>query len=120
MYDGLTFTDPSDLDIDHVVALAEAWDSGAYAWDSARRRAFANDLGVSWSLIAVSASSNRSKSDKDPAEWLPTSASVRCQYLGDWVAVKARWGLAVDDAERSALAGAADCQERLIDVVITQ
>lgn len=119
-YDGLTFTDPGDLDIDHVVALAEAWDSGAYAWDAARRRAFANDLGVPWSLIAVSASSNRSKSDKDPADWLPTNASVRCRYLGDWVAVKARWGLAVDDAERSVLAAAADCRELLIDVVITE
>ncbi|HEX7474251.1 MAG TPA: HNH endonuclease family protein, partial [Candidatus Limnocylindrales bacterium] len=101
--------DSSKLDIDHVVPLAEAWDSGAYRWDAARRRAFANDLGVSWSLIAVSAASNRSKGDKDPAEWLPPLASYRCQYLAVWVAIKTRWNLAVDAAEKSAIAGETEC-----------
>lgn len=118
LYDGLTFSDPSDLDIDHVVALAEAWDSGAYGWDAAQRQAFANDLGVSWSLIAVSASSNRSKSDRDPADWLPPRAEAKCPYLADWVAVKARWGLAVDSAERSTIASQTDCEDVLIQVVI--
>lgn len=120
LYDGLTFTDPSDLDIDHVVALAEAWDSGAYGWQPARRQALANDLGVPWSLIAVSASSNRSKSDKDPAEWLPPRIEATCGYLADWVAVKARWALAVDSAERNAVAGAAGCQDVLVQVVIEE
>lgn len=109
LYDGLKFTDSSKLDIDHVVPLAEAWDSGAYRWDAARRRAFANDLGVSWSLIAVSAASNRSKGDKDPAEWLPPLASYRCQYLAVWVAIKTRWSLVVDAAEKSAIAGETGC-----------
>ena len=103
LYDGLTFTDPSGLDVDHMVALAEAWDSGARAWTATRREAFANDLGVSWSLIAVSASTNRSKSDRDPAEWLPPQSGYRCTYLGDWLAVKVRWSLSVDPTERSAI-----------------
>ena len=110
LYDGLTFTDASKLDIDHVVPLAEAWDSGAYRWTAARRQAFANDLGVAWSLIAVSAASNRSKGDKDPAEWLPPLPSYRCQYLAIWVAIKERWSLAVDAAEKAAIAGATGCQ----------
>ena len=116
LYDGRTFTDPRKLDIDHVVPLAEAWDSGAYAWDAARRKAFANDLSVSWTLIAVSAASNRSKGDKDPAEWLPPSASYTCQYLAIWVTIKARWHLAVDPAEKTAIASRSDCQATLVPV----
>jgi hypothetical protein len=110
LYDGLTFTDPGKLDIDHVVPLAEAWDSGAYAWDAARRKAFANDLDASWALIAVSAASNRSKGDQDPATWLPPRVEYRCQYLAVWVAIKARWHLTVDPAEKTAIADRADCQ----------
>lgn len=102
-YDGLTFSDPADLDIDHVVALAEAWDSGAFAWTPERRRDYANDLGVPFALIAVSAGSNRSKSDLDPADWLPPSAIARCPYVGAWIAVKVRWTLSVDAREHSAL-----------------
>jgi len=104
LYDELSFTDPSGLDIDHVVALAEAWDSGAYGWSADRRKRFANDLDVTWSLIAVSASSNRSKSDQDPSDWLPPSSTDLCAYLGDWLAVKVRWSLSVDAGERSAIA----------------
>lgn len=103
LYDGVTITDSSALDIDHVVALAEAWDSGAFAWTAERRRDFANDLGVSFALIAVSAASNRSKSDLDPADWLPPSATARCPFVGAWIAVKVRWSLAVDAREQSAL-----------------
>lgn len=102
-YDGLTTNDPGDFDIDHIVALKEAWDSGAYAWDSDRRRAFANDLDLPQALIAVSASSNRSKSDKDPADWLPPLSSYHCQYIEDWMLVKVKWELTVDAREFNAL-----------------
>ncbi len=102
-YDGLTTTTASRFDIDHVVALKEAWDSGAWDWTSARRKSFANDLGDSRSLRAVSAASNRSKSDKDPAQWLPTLTSFRCTYAREWVVVKVRWTLSVDALERAAL-----------------
>lgn len=102
-YDGLTVRDPSSLDIDHVVALAEAWGSGARRWSTAQREAFANDLGYRHSLIAVTASVNRSKGDQDPAEWLPPRTSYRCRYVGHWVAVKWRWRLTVDSSEAAAL-----------------
>jgi hypothetical protein len=85
------------------VALAEAWDSGARDWSDQRREEFANDLSFSGSLVAVSAESNRSKSDKDPAEWLPPDASFHCQYFSLWIEVKTRWDLSVDDQELSAL-----------------
>jgi hypothetical protein len=98
-YDGLTFSDPSELDIDHVVALAEAWDSGASGWDASRRRAFANDLGHPEALAAVSASSNRSKSDLDPGQWKPTREAAWCQYARDWVSVKKAWDLSADQNE---------------------
>ena len=116
-YDGEQVTNPSDLDIDHMVPLAEAWDSGARKWSTAQRQAFANDLGDPRSLIAVTASSNRSKSDQDPAEWLP-DLSV-CQYLQNWIAVKVRWRLSIDKTEKSALrSGLAQCPTKTLTVKI--
>ena len=105
LYDGFETADPSTFDVDHVVALAEAWDSGASGWSLDRRTRFANDLGVEWSLIAVTASSNRSKSDRDPANWMPPLASTHCEYLAMWLAVKVRWSLSVDATERAAIDG---------------
>ena len=102
-YDGATLTDASDLDIDHFVPLNEAWGSGAYGWDSATRVSFGNDLGYEASLLAVTASSNRSKSDQDPAQWMPTNHSYFCDYAATWVAVKWRWSLTVDSLERLTL-----------------
>lgn len=104
-YDGEVLTDASQLQIDHVVALAEAWDSGASVWTADRRMRFANDLDVSWALIAVSGSSNQSKSDKDPADWLPPNAGDICPFVSAWIAIKVRWQLAVDPRERDALTG---------------
>lgn len=100
-YDGVSTTDPSSFDIDHMVPLAEAWDSGARRWDADTRERFANDLGDARALVAVTASSNRSKGDQDPAEWLPTDR--RCHYVKQFVAVKIRWSLSVDAAEKRAL-----------------
>jgi hypothetical protein len=70
-YDGYTTPDAGELDVDHVVALGEAWRSGGATWDGARREAFANDLDDPGALIAVTASANRSKGDRDPASWQP-------------------------------------------------
>jgi DNA uptake protein ComE-like DNA-binding protein len=100
-FDGITTTDASSFDIDHFVPLSEAWRSGAHAWSSTTRRSFANDLGYEHSLIAVSASSNRSKGDKDPASWLPPRTSYHCEYIYKWVNVKIRWSLSVDPTEHS-------------------
>ena len=98
-YDGLMHTDPAELDIDHFIPLKEAWDSGAWSWTSAQRQRFANDLSDSRSLIAVTARENRSKSDKDPSNWIPKRSAALCTYLSDWVAVKARWNLSMDSSE---------------------
>jgi len=104
IYDNVTTTDSSSFDIDHVVALKEAWDSGAWNWTAEQRRAFANDLSQPYFLIAVTASSNRSKSDRDPAEWLPTNTGYRCDYVRIWIDVKRAWNLSVDQSEHDALA----------------
>jgi hypothetical protein len=102
-YDDITITDASALDIDHMVPLKEAWVSGAYRWTAAQREAFANDLSAPYSLIAVSASSNRSKSDRDPAAWMPSNISYRCTYAASWVKVKAQWNLTMDVTEKTYL-----------------
>lgn len=100
-YDAATTSSPGTFDIDHMVPLKEAWDSGAWRWSSRTRQAYANDLGFASSLIAVTAGSNRSKGDRDPAEWLP--ARAQCAYAKQWVGVKFRWRLSVDTREKSVL-----------------
>ncbi|MFF0484872.1 HNH endonuclease family protein [Streptomyces sp. NPDC004435] len=102
-YDGRTLTDATDVDIDHVVPLAESWDSGASAWTATRREAYANDQDATTSLIAVTDRVNQAKADRDPAEWMPPLPDVHCRYVGEWTATKLRWGLAADQAEVDAL-----------------
>jgi hypothetical protein len=89
-YDQTTVTSASGLDIDHMVPLAEAWDSGASAWTAQRREAYANDQGAEASLVAVTARSNRSKADQDPAQWMPPAGNVHCRYAAEWTATKLR------------------------------
>lgn len=101
-YDGVSWTDTSRIDIDHMVPLAEAWDSGARGWTTSVRRAYANDLGDYRSLVGVTDSVNQAKGDQDPRTWMP--AQQKCRYLREWVAVKHRWRLTVDSAEKSSLA----------------
>ncbi|MEU2801199.1 HNH endonuclease family protein [Streptomyces sp. NPDC007117] len=102
-YDEAEVTDARKLDIDHMVPLAEAWDSGAHDWTPERREAYANDLDAERSLVAVTARTNRSKADKDPAAWMPPAQSATCTYLVDWTATKLRWGLSADETEQAAL-----------------
>ncbi|MFG2296915.1 HNH endonuclease family protein [Streptomyces sp. NPDC048603] len=101
-YDGATWYAASDLDIDHVVALSEAWRSGAGSWTTAKRQQFANDL-TRPQLIAVTDNVNQAKGDLDPAEWMPSRTSYRCTYARMWVHVKQYWGLSMDSAEKNAL-----------------
>lgn len=109
--DGASWSNPADLDIDHLVPLAEAWRSGATAWTAAQRVAFANDLDFAPSLVAITDNVNQSKGDRDPARWMPPSTAAHCDYVTEWVLVKYRWQLSVDTAEKTALAGhlAGDC-----------
>jgi hypothetical protein len=115
-YDAERVESSSELDIDHLVPLAEAWGSGARGWTSGTRQRFANDLGDRRSLVAVTASSNRSKSDRDPAEWLPRP-KARCRYVREWVVVKTRWQLRVGRAEKRTLTRVVDrCADRQVTV----
>ncbi len=98
-YDNVMHTNPSELDIDHMIPLKEAWDSGAWNWTAAQRQTFANDLSDPRALIAVTAGQNRSKSDRDPSNWIPPQKSYTCTYLSEWVAIKARWKLSMDQSE---------------------
>lgn len=102
-YDGATWTAASDVDIDHMVPLAEAWRSGASTWTTSRRQAFANDL-TSSQLWAVTDNVNQTKSDQDPGEWLPPLVSFRCMYARSWVDVKHRYNLTINTAKKTALA----------------
>lgn len=90
----------SEVDVDHVVALSDAWQKGAQRWSRYRRESFANDP---LELIAVDASVNRAKGDGDAATWLPPRKAFRCAYVARQVAVKRRFGLWVTAAERNAI-----------------
>jgi hypothetical protein len=103
LYDNITITVPTQIDVDHMVPLANAWRSGADTWDDKRRGDFANDL-TRPQLKAVSLTSNRAKGDQDPAQWKPPVRAYWCQYAQDWIAVKFYWKLTVTKAEKSALA----------------
>jgi hypothetical protein len=90
----------SEVDIDHVVALSDAWQKGAAGWPAGKRLALANDP---LNLLAVDASTNRSKGDGDTATWLPPNKAYRCTYVARQVAVKGKYGLWVTSAERDAM-----------------
>ncbi|KAI9369553.1 hypothetical protein BJX61DRAFT_137087 [Aspergillus egyptiacus] len=101
-YDGETWSQASDVDIDHVVPLANAWKSGASEWTTEEREAFANDLDIP-QLIAVTDNVNQEKSDAGPEEWLPPLDSYHCTYAKMWTTVKYTYGLTVTSEEKSAL-----------------
>lgn len=101
-YDGATWTNASDVDIDHIVPLAEAWRSGANSWTAANRKAFANDL-TRPQLIAVTDNVNQAKGDKDPAAWKPPLTGYHCTYAKMWIRTKHHWGLKAQSSEKSAL-----------------
>lgn len=95
----------STIDIDHVVALSDAWQTGAAGWDENLKREFANDP---LNLLAVEASLNRQKGDGDAATWLPPKRDYRCEYVSRQIAVKDKYGLWVKPAE-------ADAMRRVLD-----
>jgi len=102
----------SAVQIDHVVALSDAWQKGAQQWDAAKRVAFAND---GLELLAVDGPLNGQKSDGDAATWLPPNRAYRCTYVARQVGLKATWGLWVTAAERDAIAGVlAACPGELV------
>ncbi len=118
-YDQRSWTDTGRIDIDHMVPLAEAWDSGARTWTTATRRLYANDLGDTRSLVGVTDSVNQAKGDQDVAQWQPQFS--KCRYLREWVAVKHRWRLSVNSAEKSAMSSlGATCTNSTITVTLAR
>jgi hypothetical protein len=106
-FDGATWSAASDVDIDHMVPLANAWRSGAASWTTAKRQAFANDLNHP-QLIAVTDDVNSAKGDKSPDQWKPPLTSYWCTYSKMWVATKYEWALSITSAEKSALVSMLD------------
>jgi len=95
-YTGETFTDSSDIDIDHVVSLAGAYRAGAHEWNEEQRTIYANHPLV---LTASGASSNRAKGDKGPEAWKPENREAWCPYSLRWIAIKNEFGLNLTSVE---------------------
>jgi hypothetical protein len=99
-YSGERFTDPQDVDIDHIVALGNAWRSGAARWTRTKRQRFANDP---LNLLAVEDRLNRIKGDKRPEAWRPPLRRVWAAYSVRWIRIKSKYGLSVRSAEKRKL-----------------
>ena len=95
-YSGRTIIDATKMDIDHMVPLKEAHQSGAANWSRERKRAYANDLDDPDTLIAVDRRLNRQKVARVPAGWLPPNGAYQIEYARAWVAVKLKWGMTAD------------------------
>ncbi|TAM48246.1 MAG: HNH endonuclease [Gammaproteobacteria bacterium] len=98
-YTGKTFTNPKDLDVDHVVPLKNAHESGAWTWSAERKKQYANYLQYEKHLLAVSASENRKKADKGPDRYMPPNAAYHCEYVRIWTKIKRDWELEMTEAE---------------------
>ena len=103
-----TYTDPQDIDIDHVVPLANAWRSGASSWDAGEREAYANAPDV---LLSVEDNANQEKGDKGPEAWRPPNEQIWCDYSVRWIGIKSDYGLSVNAEEKDALAEMLDTCE---------
>jgi hypothetical protein len=103
LYAGGEYADAAQLQIDHMVPLANAHRSGGWAWGAPERAAYANDLDNPRHLVAVSGSVNGSKSDRGPEAWRPPLASYWCSYATDWTVIKYTWSLRISPAESAAL-----------------
>ena len=112
-YTDTMFEDASDLDIDHIIPLKEAHESGANKWSADQRGLFANDYQDARNLIPVWNSVNRSKGAKDPAEWLPPNETYHCEYIRRWASIKSYWKLSVDQKECSAIQNTVNACDKL-------
>jgi hypothetical protein len=113
-YTGETFENPVYLDIDHMVPLKEAHRSGAWSWDAAKRKQFANELLAGGHLLPVKASANRQKGARDPGQWLPSNKAYHVTYAKAWIAVKRKWELTADAEELAALRAILGQDERVV------
>lgn len=106
------------MTVQRLVSSGEAWQSGAHAWDAATQAAFASDLKYFGTLVAVTKKAVSERDDQEPQAWLPAKKSPRCAYVTEWIGVKYRWKLSIDDAEKQALTAAlAKCPNTKIKVI---
>lgn len=103
LFTGISVEVAGDLDVDHMVPLANAHESGGWAWSAQQKEDYANDLSFDHHLIAVTASVNRSKGARGPEDWKPPDTSYWCEYAINWITVKSTWGLTAITAEWTAL-----------------
>lgn len=103
LYTGSIVTEPSKLDIDHLVPLENANVSGGYEWPKTKKKEYANVLTNPFHLVAVVSSTNRTKQSKSPDQWMPTFAPFRCTYLKEWIKVKQEWNLSMTESEKIAI-----------------
>jgi hypothetical protein len=99
-YTDQSYSNPQDLDIDHVVPLANAWRSGASSWDDKQRERYANAPDV---LLSVEDNANQEKGDKGPEAWKPPNKGEWCDYAERWISIKAKYNLSVNEQEKAAL-----------------
>ena len=100
-FDGAAVADPAALAATPAVSTREAWRSGGWSWNSAKRAAFAADVSDARTVRLVSTATAKARAERDVTGWLPPEGDARCAYVSDWLAVKARWGLAIDRNEAS-------------------
>lgn len=109
-YTKRTYTDPLDIDIDHLVPLANAYRSGASEWDEAGRERYANDPN---NLLSVEDNANQEKGDKGPEAWKPPNKAIWCQYARRWIGVKSDYDLTINAQEKASLREMlATCEKR--------
>lgn len=94
-YTGQTLNFASQIQIDHLVPLKNAYVSGAYKWNFSARCLYANYLGYDFHLLSVSGTENMRKSDKAPDRYMPPNSSYACTYVRNWLTVKLLWGLSM-------------------------
>lgn len=102
-YTGQSYREPRQLDIDHVVPLKNAHESGAWAWSKEKRQEYANFLADRRHLLAVKGSENRKKGEKGPDRYLPPDSSFHCDYVRIWDKIKRDWQLEMTEKEKEAV-----------------
>ena len=117
-FTGAYFEDPGDVDVDHMVPLKNAHNSGGWDWSPAMKEEYANNLGDDDHLIAVQDNANQSKGARGPDEWMPPDETYWCQYAQDWAEIKARWKLTMTDPEAEAVVEMLDTCDAPPEVVM--
>lgn len=102
-YTARKHTNAKDIQIDHVVALKNAYMTGAHEWDFKKRCLYANYLGNSFHLLSVNGKENLKKSDSSPSGYVPPNKAFVCEFIKDWLYIKAIWSLRSTPKEQAAI-----------------